>query len=122
MLIQPGFNYQLAVEQVHDDHYVLQHNIHLPRTNRNPHFQVNDVVDVFIYHDAQQQLIATLRKPYGKVGDLVTLKVVAITSSGAYLDWGIPKDLFVPRSYHEDDLKKAIAVWLKLYSTRNRGV
>lgn len=57
-----------------------------------------DLIHVFIYHDSEDRIIATTEKPKGKVGDIVRLKAVSCTPLGAFLDWGLMKDLFVPRS------------------------
>lgn len=57
-----------------------------------------DEVKVFIYHDSEGRLIATTQQPYGIVGDIVLLKVVTVTSHGAFMDWGLMKDIFVPTS------------------------
>ena len=53
---------------------------------------------VFIYHDSDNRIIATTQEPAGVVGDIVLLKVVSTTKQGAFLDWGLMKDLFVPLS------------------------
>lgn len=60
--------------------------------------QPGDELDVFIYFDSDDRLIATTQHPKGKVGDIVNLRVVSITPQGAFLDWGLMKDLFVPKS------------------------
>lgn len=57
-----------------------------------------DEIEVFIYHDSENRLIATTQKPYGIVGDIVSLKAVGSTRQGAFLDWGLMKDLFMPLS------------------------
>lgn len=57
-----------------------------------------DLVKVFVYHDSENRLIATTETPHGKVGDIVKLRVVSITPQGAFMDWGLMKDLFVPKS------------------------
>lgn len=57
-----------------------------------------DEIEVFIYHDSDNRLIATTQKPYGQVGDIVSLKAVGSTRQGAFLDWGLMKDLFLPLS------------------------
>jgi predicted RNA-binding protein (virulence factor B family) len=51
---------------------------------------------VFIYTDSEDRLVATTEVPYAKVGEFAFLKVVATSSFGAFLDWGLPKDLLVP--------------------------
>ncbi len=58
----------------------------------------DDVLRVFIYHDGEERLIATTQKPYGILGDIVKLKAVSVTPQGAFMDWGLMKDLFVPKS------------------------
>lgn len=57
-----------------------------------------DELEVFLYHDSEDRLIATTQHPKGKVGDIVMLKAVSATPQGAFLDWGLMKDLFVPKS------------------------
>lgn len=57
---------------------------------------VGDPVDVFIYLDSEDRLIATTETPKIKVGECANLKVVSTTPIGAFLDWGLPKDLLVP--------------------------
>ena len=57
-----------------------------------------DTVEVFVYADREGRLRATTRKPYATVGRFARLRVVANASSGAYLDWGVQKDLLVPRN------------------------
>ncbi len=68
----------------------------LPNSQLPPDVKVGDVLDVFIYRDSEDRLIATRQKPYIEVGELATLKVAAITDIGAFLDWGLEKDLFLP--------------------------
>jgi len=57
-----------------------------------------DEIDVFLYHDSDGRVIATTQTPHGQVGDIVPLRVVSKTRQGAFLDWGLMKDLFVPLS------------------------
>ncbi|MFW5830701.1 MAG: S1 RNA-binding domain-containing protein [Prolixibacteraceae bacterium] len=60
---------------------------------------------VFIYTDSEDRLVATTEEPLAKVGDFALLKVVATTSFGAFLDWGLPKDLLVPLSEQRAKMK-----------------
>jgi predicted RNA-binding protein (virulence factor B family) len=60
--------------------------------------KVGDTIKVFIYHDSDDRLIATTQQPKSRVGDIVRLKAVSVTQQGAFLDNGLMKDLFVPRS------------------------
>ena len=57
-----------------------------------------DVLKVFIYHDGEERLIATTQTPKGVLGDIVKLTTVSVTPQGAFLDWGLMKDIFVPKS------------------------
>ncbi len=56
-----------------------------------------DEIEVFVYHDSEDRLVATTETPYAKVGELACLKVVDKNLHGAFLDWGLfGKDLFLP--------------------------
>jgi uncharacterized protein len=60
--------------------------------------KIGDELKVFLYHDGEDRPIATTQKPFGKLGDIVKLKAVSVTKQGAFLDWGLMKDLFIPKS------------------------
>lgn len=60
--------------------------------------KIGDELKVFLYHDGEDRPIATTQKPLGVLGDIVKLKVVSVTYQGAFLDWGLMKDLFIPKS------------------------
>ncbi|WP_374079223.1 S1 RNA-binding domain-containing protein [Bdellovibrio bacteriovorus] len=58
--------------------------------------EVGDTVEVFVMFDSEDRLMATTETPKAMVGDFALLKVVAVESVGAFLDWGLAKDLFLP--------------------------
>jgi predicted RNA-binding protein (virulence factor B family) len=58
--------------------------------------RIGEFIDVFIYYDSEDRVIATTQTPLAMVGQLAFLKTVAVTKIGAFLDWGLDKDLFVP--------------------------
>lgn len=60
--------------------------------------RVGDTVDVFVYTDSEDRPVATTEVPYAKVGEFAFLQVTAVNRIGAFLDWGLPKDLLVPFS------------------------
>lgn len=60
--------------------------------------EIGTVLEVFLYLDSEDQLIATTEKPYVMVGQVAQLKAVAVTKVGAFLNWGLKKDLLVPFS------------------------
>ncbi len=55
-----------------------------------------DNLDAFIYLDSEDRLVATTEKPLAMVEEFALLEVVSVTPVGAFLNWGLPKDLFVP--------------------------
>jgi predicted RNA-binding protein (virulence factor B family) len=60
--------------------------------------KVGDEINAFVYHDSDDRLIATTQKPLGIMGDIVKLRTVSVTPQGAFLDYGLMKDLFVAKS------------------------
>ncbi len=64
---------------------------------------VDDEIEVFIYTDSEDRIIATTEKPYAMVGEFGAMKVVHVNKFGAFLDWGLMKDLFVP--FREQKMK-----------------
>jgi predicted RNA-binding protein (virulence factor B family) len=58
--------------------------------------KLDDIIEVFVYNDSEDRTIATINKPKGTVGDIVSLQVVEVGSLGAFLDWGLEKDLLLP--------------------------
>lgn len=69
----------------------------MPKRYLPEKFQPGDKIEVFVYADREGRLRATTQKPYVTVGQFAKLRVLANSSSGTYLDWGLPKDLFVPK-------------------------
>ena len=67
--------------------------------------QVGDALDVFIYLDSADLLLATTETPYVMVGECAYLKVVDVNQAGAFMDWGLPKDLLVPYGEQISPLK-----------------
>jgi predicted RNA-binding protein (virulence factor B family) len=68
----------------------------LPNKFIEPDFKVGDKIDVFIYRDSEDRLIATRFKPFAEVNQFAFLCVSEVSKIGAFLDWGLEKDLFVP--------------------------
>lgn len=68
----------------------------LPHKYVEPEFEIGQKVDVFVYRDSEDRLIATRLKPYAEVNQFAYLNVSEVTKIGAFLDWGLEKDLFVP--------------------------
>jgi hypothetical protein len=68
----------------------------LPRKYIKDNCQPGDSLEVFICYDSEDRLMATTETPKAQVGEFATLKVVSMSPIGAFLDWGLPKDLFLP--------------------------
>lgn len=62
-----------------------------------------DILNVFIYLDMEERLVATTLQPYVQVGEFACLQVAWVNQFGAFLDWGLMKDLFVP--FREQKMK-----------------
>ena len=65
-----------------------------------------DEIEVFVYADREERLRATTQKPHATVGQFATLRVLANSPSGAYLDWGMEKDLLVPKTEQQSKMEK----------------
>ena len=75
--------------------------------------QVGDDVEVFIYHDNEGRLIATTLHPNAVVGEFAFMQVKSVNTTGAFLDWGLMKDLLVP--YKEQKLTMREGKWYLVY-------
>lgn len=83
--------------------------------------KTGDEVKVFVYHDSENRLIATTQQPKAVVGDIALMQVVAVTGQGAFLDWGLMKDLFVPVSQQLGVMRKGGEYLVKLYIDEMTG-
>lgn len=68
----------------------------LPKSQVPEGLQVGDALEVFVYRDSRDRKIATINKPKLMLGELAPLKVVSVNRIGAFLDWGLERDLFLP--------------------------
>lgn len=68
----------------------------LPNRYLPENCQIDDQIKVFIYVDSADRLIATTETPLAQVGQFASLKVSQVNKMGAFLDWGLPKDLLAP--------------------------
>jgi predicted RNA-binding protein (virulence factor B family) len=70
----------------------------LPRRYVPSKFELNEILEVFIYKDSEDRIIATTEIPYAMEGEFALLDVTSVDKYGAFLDWGLIKDLLVPFS------------------------
>lgn len=96
----------------------------LPQRYITPEMAVGESVEVFIYNDSEDRLVATTEKPFAQVGEFAYLEVVGFRQDvGAFLDWGLSKDLLLPyREQGDLYLKEGdgviVAVYLDQYTNR----
>lgn len=78
----------------------------LPNSLVPKNVQPKDELDVFIYLDSEDRLVATTEIPKAQAGEFATLRVVSINAkAGAFLDWGLQKDLLLPFREHDKALR-----------------
>jgi predicted RNA-binding protein (virulence factor B family) len=82
---------------------------------------IGDEVNVFLYHDGEDRLIATTQKPKGILGDIVKLRTISVTEHGAFLDNGLMKDLFVPKSKQQQVMIPNGEYLVKIYLDEQTG-
>lgn len=75
----------------------------LPNKYLTDDMQLDDEVNVFIYRDSEDRVVATTEKPYIEMGGFAYLKATAVSHFGAFVDWGLEKELMVP--FKEQNLK-----------------
>jgi len=78
----------------------------LPKRYVPAGIQIGDTLDVFVYSDSEDRYVATTEKPYRVLGEFGNFEVVDTSKFGAFVDWGLPKNLFVPLSTQKRKLKK----------------
>ena len=93
----------------------------LPKRFVPPGVEVGDMLKVFVYHDSEDRLIATTQQPKGIVDDIVNLPVVSVTAQGAFMDWGLMKDLFVPKSKQLMGMRVGGHYLVKIYLDERTG-
>lgn len=106
MKLQLGLINRLTVSRSADHGLYLSggpEDILLPKRYVPDGTAVGDELDVFVYLDNEERLVATTEKPLAQVGDFAWLEVAWVNQFGAFLDWGLMKDLFVP--FREQKMK-----------------
>ena len=87
----------------------------LPNNQVRPETETGDFYEVFLYKDSEDRLIATTQQPYLSLGELAVLTVKDVTNIGAFLDWGLAKDLFLPFKEQTTKLHAGDSVLVTLY-------
>lgn len=93
----------------------------LPKRFVPPGTKTGDDLNVFLYHDGEDRLIATTQQPKGILGDIVKLRAVSVNPQGAFLDNGLMKDLFVPKSKQQRGMIPNGEYLVKIYLDEQTG-
>ncbi len=93
----------------------------LPRLEVPAGAAVGDTLEVFAYLDSEDRPIATTRRPRAQVGQCVSLRVVQVNHAGAFLDWGLPKDLLVPFNEQRVPMREGNAYVVYVYLDKPSG-
>ncbi|MFI3267527.1 MAG: S1-like domain-containing RNA-binding protein [Rikenellaceae bacterium] len=80
-----------------------------------------DTVEVFVYHDSEDRLVASTDFPIIMCGEVDAVEVIDTSSFGVFLDWGLPKDLFMPKSNYTTRLYKGDVVVVAVYNDSVTG-
>ena len=78
----------------------------LPKKYVHEDMKKDDKIEVFVYLDSEDRKVATTLHPFGKVNEIVNLLCVGSSSIGAFLDWGLEKDLFVPFKHQNQRMRQ----------------
>lgn len=85
----------------------------LPNKYVPEEFEIGDNIKVFVYLDSSERIVATTLEPYATVNSFAYLKCTSVSDIGAFLDWGLEKDLFVP--FKEQAMKMRVGSWYLVY-------
>lgn len=93
----------------------------LPRKYVPADLAVGESIEVFLYLDSEDRPVATTQKPKAQVGEFAYLKVVAVNRVGAFLDWGLGKDVLVPFAEQHRPMEVGQSYLVYLYIDKNDG-
>ncbi len=87
----------------------------LPKSQVPEGAVIGDSIEVFLYRDSKDRIIATCAQPKLTIGGLALLRVISVTKIGAFLDWGLEKDLFLPYKEMNGRVQPNAKVLVTLY-------
>ncbi|MBN2644922.1 MAG: GntR family transcriptional regulator [Desulfuromonadaceae bacterium] len=107
-MAQSGQFYTLVIDQLTARGALLRwegQSVLLPQREVPASAQVGDELRVFVYPGRRDELVATCRKPLAQVGEFALMRVVQVDRHGAFVDWGLDKDLLVPFAEQDEPLQ-----------------
>ncbi|MDZ7681081.1 MAG: S1-like domain-containing RNA-binding protein [Fodinibius sp.] len=121
-MFQLGTYHTLNVARITPHGFILQdtstrsdEEVLLPTRLANRELQEGENVRVFIYKDGEERITATMQDPKVTLNSLAFLKVKDMNRYGAYLDWGLDKDLFVPHREQIDGMNQGQSYLVYMY-------
>ena len=99
-----------------------QEEILLPKNEVPQNIQVDQELDVFVMRDSKDRLIATTATPKVQVGEVACLEVREVTKYGAFLDWGMGKDLFLPYKEQTYKVREGEQVLVGVYLDKSNRI
>jgi predicted RNA-binding protein (virulence factor B family) len=117
------YNTLKVVKQVDFGFYLDggEEEILLPKRFVPAGLQPDDELTVFIYHDNDGRLIATTQQPIAVVGEIAMMEVADVNAAGAFLKWGIMKDVFIPIALQENRMKQGDKRLVMLFIDEKTG-
>jgi len=124
-MVKLGNTHQLRVSKAVDFGFYLDAqelgDVLLPKKFAPKDLAVGDLLYVFLYLDSEDRPIATTQQPKAKVGEFAFLKAVARTHVGAFLDWGLDKDILVPFAEQHRPIEVDQSYLVYLYLDKHDG-
>lgn len=80
---------------------------------------IGDILKVFIYRDSSDRIIATMTTPYITLGEMACLRCAGITKIGAFMDWGLPKDILLPFKEQKGRVEEGKDYLVRMYKDRS---
>lgn len=77
--------------------------------------ELGDEIEVFLYRDSKDRIISTTQEPKLKMGEVKPLKIISVQKIGAFLDWGLEKDLFLPYKEQIGKVREEDEILVRLY-------
>lgn len=103
------------IDKKDDKNRALGDEVLLPKNQVTEDMRVGSEIEVFLYKDSEDRMIATRLVPYIKIGEIKKLKVKEVNKIGAFLDWGLPKDLLLPFKEQIYEIKSGDEILVTVY-------
>ena len=99
-----------------------ENDVLLPKAQIPDGAKVGDTVEVMVYNDSRDRIIATMKKAKVQVGEMAHLMVVSQTKIGSFLDWGLEKDLFLPFAETVGSIEKGNEYLVGVYIDKSNRI